>query len=75
MKQGHDVFTTDEEMMLMLYFHGDRTGTIAALSTMASQLTESETELSSMTATLIGKLRGISDNDFLQLDSVQSVIS
>lgn len=75
MKRGKDVFTSDENMMLMLYFQKDRTGTIASLQSMSSQLTAEETELSSMTSTLIGKLKGISDADFLQLEPIQSVNS
>ena len=73
MKRGRDVFTSDENMMLMLYFQKNRTGTIASLQSMSSQLTIDETELSSMTSTLIGKLKGISDADFLLLEAIQSV--
>lgn len=57
----------------MLYFQKDREGTIASLLTMCDQLTAEETELSTMTNTLVGKLRGISDADFLLLEPIQSV--
>ena len=48
MKDRNKVFTSDEDMMLMLYFQKDRTGTISSLQNMCSQLTAEETELSSM---------------------------
>lgn len=73
MKDGNKVFTSDEDMMLMLYFQKDRTGTISSLQNMCSQLTAEETELSTMAHTLIGKLNGISDVDFLLLEAIQSV--
>lgn len=72
-KHGTNVFTSDEDMLLMLYFQKDREGTIASLLAMCDQLTAEETELSTMTNTLVGKLRGISDADFLLLEPIQSV--
>ena len=51
MKDRNKLFTSDEDMMLMLYFQKDRTGTISSLQNMCSQLTAEETELSSMAHT------------------------
>ena len=73
MRDGNKVFTSDEDMMLMLYFYKDRTGTISSIQNMCSQLTAEETELSTMAHTLISKLNGISDADFLLLEAIQSV--
>ena len=69
------VFSSDEEMMLMIYFHSNRAGTIASLERMCGELTEEEIELHKMANVLIGKLQGISDADFLRLPPVQAVLS
>ena len=73
MKDRNMVFTSDEDMMLMLYFQKDCAGTIFSLQNMCSQLTSEETELSTIAHTLIGKLNGISDADSLLLEAIQSV--
>ncbi|MCQ2511545.1 MAG: transposon-transfer assisting family protein [Lachnospiraceae bacterium] len=76
MKKNNELdLNQDENMLLMIYFHQDRDGTIQSLRNIQSQLTPEERELKDMTDSLIGKLSGISDTDFLQLEVVRDYLS
>lgn len=74
-KQNELNLNQDENMLLMIYFQQDREGTIQSLKNVQSQLTPEERELKDMTDSLIGKLSGISDTDFLQLEVVRDYLS
>lgn len=76
MKKNNELdLNQDENMLLMIYFQQDREGTIQSLKNVQSQLTPEERELKDMTNSLIGKLSGISDTDFLQLEVVRDYLS
>ncbi|MDO4647315.1 MAG: transposon-transfer assisting family protein [Eubacteriales bacterium] len=76
MKKNNELdLNQDENMLLMIYFYQDRDGTIQSLRNVQSQLTPEERELKDMTDSLIGKLSGISDTDFLQLEVVRDYLS
>ena len=76
MKKNNELdLNQDENMLLMIYFQQDREGTIQSLKNVQSQLTPEERELKDMTESLIGKLSGISDTDFLQLEVVRDYLS
>lgn len=76
MKKNNELdLNQDENMLLMIYFQQDREGTIQSLRNVQSQLTPEEKELKDMTNSLIGKLSGISDTDFLQLEVVRNYLS
>lgn len=76
MKKNNELdLNQDENMLLMIYFQQDREGTIQSLKNVQSQLTPEERELKDMTDSLIGKLSGISDTDFLQLEVVRDYLS
>lgn len=76
MKKNNELdLNQDENMLLMIYFQQDREGTIQSLRNVQSQLTPEERELKDMTDSLIGKLSGISDTDFFQLEVVRDYLS
>lgn len=62
------IFNTDEAMILMLYQRDTRAATIANLEEIQKLLTDEEKELYQMTGSVIGILKGLSDEDFLQLE-------
>lgn len=62
------IFNVDEAMILMLYQRETRAATIANLEEIQKLLTDEEKELYQMTGSVIGILRGLSDEDFLQLE-------
>lgn len=62
------IFNADEAMILMLYQRETRAATISNLEEIQKLLTDEEKELYQMTGSVIGILKGLSDEDFLQLE-------
>ena len=62
------IFNTDEAVILLLYQRATRTATIANLEEIQKLLTDEEKELYQMTGSVIGILKGLSDEDFLNLE-------
>ena len=62
------MFTNDEINLMCIYNTGTREGLIAELSQMRSYLSAEETELLSLTDSALGKLRGMSDAEYAELD-------
>lgn len=69
------LFTYDKAMILVLYGKETRRQTMQALKEILTQLTSEEKELRTMTESALGKLAGISDEDFLQLDMIPDAFS
>lgn len=61
-------FTQDEQNIMMLYGSGTRTELMEALIQMKEQLTEEETELCSLTDSVLDKLSGMDEETFEKLD-------
>ena len=61
-------FSPEEEMLMMLYSPGNRTGLVAELEAMKTQLTKRERKLRGLTDSVLEKLAQITDDEFLQLD-------
>ena len=66
--KGKPIFNTDEAVILLLYQRATRTATIANLEEIQKLLTDEEKELYQMTGSVIGILKGLSDEDFLNLE-------
>lgn len=60
--------TYDEQQLIAIFNAGTRDKTIAALEEMSTELEPDETELRDMTASVLTKLRDISDTIFEALD-------
>ena len=76
MKSYHtSLFTYDESMILVLHGKETRGQTMEALKEILAQLTREENELRAMTESALGKLAGISDEEFLQLDMIPDAFS
>lgn len=60
--------TYDEQQLMAIFNTGNREGTIAALEKMRTELEPDEIELRELTATVLGKLRKLTDADFDALD-------
>ena len=59
--------TKDEHMLSLLYGDGTREGLVRALEEMKAALEPDEEELFSMTETLLGKLKSMTDARFQEL--------
>ena len=62
------MFTNDEINLMCIYNTGTREGLIAELTQMRDYLGAEETELLSLTDSALGKLRGMSDAEYAELD-------
>ena len=62
------MFTNDEINLMCIYNTGTREGLIAELTQMRGYLGADETELLTLTDSTLGKLRGISDEEYAALD-------
>ena len=61
-------FTPDEQIMMMLYNPGTRTGLIAELEAMRLQLTPPERRLNRLSKSVLEKLGSMTDAEFDSLD-------
>lgn len=61
-------FTQDERFLMLLYSPGDRSGLIARLCAMRSQLAPDETELAALTERTLAKLERLTDEEFARID-------
>lgn len=61
-------FTQDERNLMMLYSTGTKKGLFEALMQMKEQLTKEETELCSLTDSVLYKLSGMDDKTFEKMD-------
>ena len=61
-------FTKDELSLTSIYNTGDREGTIEEITKMRTYLEDDEAELAELTASVLRKLDGISDDEFESLD-------
>ena len=61
-------FTKDELSLISIYNTGDRKGTIEEITEMQTYLEDDEAELAELTASVLRKLDGISDDEFESLD-------
>lgn len=59
--------TKDEQMMVLIYGDGTRTGLISSLKEMRQQLQAGEEELANLTDRLLEKLERMSDEEFSRL--------
>lgn len=67
----NDIFTFEEINLMCIYnasADGTRTGLIATLEEMQPHLEPDETELAEMTASVLSKLRSMTDEEFSQLE-------
>lgn len=62
------MFTNDEVNLMCIYNTGTREGLIAELTQMRGYLGAEETELLALTDSALGKLRGMSNVKFEQLE-------
>ncbi|QNK40740.1 transposon-transfer assisting family protein [Caproicibacter fermentans] len=62
------MFTNDEINLMCIYNTGTREGLIAELTQMRGYLGAEETELLALTDSALGKLRGMSDEEYAALD-------
>lgn len=60
-------FTVEESNLMCIYNTGSRTDLLSELSEMQSHLTADETELLTLTKTVMGKLSAMSDVEFESL--------
>lgn len=60
-------FTRDEQMLMILYNPGSRTGLIEELSKVRGMLTREDKDLKKMVDGLLPKLNQISDTDYDQI--------
>ena len=61
-------FTKDELSLISIYNTGDREGTIEEISEMRTYLEDDEAELADLTASVLRKLEGISDEEYESRD-------
>jgi len=61
-------FTKNELSLISIYNTGDRKGTIEEISEMRTYLADDEAELADLTASVLRKLEGISDEEYDSLD-------
>ena len=61
-------FTKDELSLISIYNTGDREGTIEEITKMQTYLEDDEAELADLTASVLRKLEGISDEEYESLD-------
>lgn len=61
-------FSTEEQMMVLLYSPGTRPGLIAELNAMKQQLTPRERRLNKLADSVLAKLNQITDEEFEHLD-------
>ena len=61
-------FTKNELSLISIYNTGDRKGTIEEISEMRTYLEDDEAELADLTASVLRKLEGISDEEYESLD-------
>ena len=64
------VFSTDERMMVLIYYDEDRRRTIAALKTMRNGTGSDEVELRKYTDSAIRKLEKMTDREFEELEII-----
>ena len=62
------MFTNDEINLMCIYNTGTREGLIAELTQMRGYLGADETELLALTDSALGKLRGMSNEEYAALD-------
>ena len=62
------MFTNDEINLMCIYDTGTREGLIAELTQMRGYLGAEETELLTLTDSVLGKLRNMSDEEYASLD-------
>ena len=62
------MFTNDEINLMCIYNTGTREGLIAELTQTRGYLGAEETELLALTDSALGKLRGMSDEEYATLD-------
>ncbi|WZL79817.1 transposon-transfer assisting family protein [Eubacteriales bacterium mix99] len=62
------MFTNDEINLMCIYNTGTRESLIAELTQMRGYLGTEETELLALTDSALGKLRGMSDEEYVSLD-------
>ncbi len=62
------MFTNDEINLMCIYNTGTREGLIAELTQMRGYLGAEETELLALTDSALGKLRGMSNEEYAALD-------
>ena len=60
-------FTVEESNLMCIYNTGSRTDLLSELSEMQSHLTADETELLTLTKTVMGKLSAMGDEEFESL--------
>ena len=60
-------FTKDEEMLIMLYNPGTRTGLIMELAKLTENLTTEDEDLKGMVGRLVPKLAQLTDKEFNQV--------
>ena len=63
-------FTRDEMNLMCIYDTGTREGLIEALTGMRGYLEPDEEELRSLTDSVLGKLRGMTDEEYGRLELV-----
>lgn len=61
-------FTKDEQMMVLIYYQGDRLKTISALRSMRLGTGADEVELRGYTDSAIEKLEKMTDREFEEMD-------
>ncbi len=62
--------TYDEQQLMSLYNTGTRVGLMSALEEMRNYLAADETELLSLTDSVLEKLTGMTDEDYEALDLI-----
>ncbi len=62
------MFTNDEINLMCIYDTGTREGLIAELTQMRGYLGAEETDLLTLTDSVLGKLRNMSDEEYASLD-------
>ena len=62
------MFTNDEINLMCIYNTGTREGLIAELAQMRGYLGTEETELLTLTDSVLGKLRNMSNTEYAELD-------
>jgi hypothetical protein len=62
------MFTNDEINLMCIYNTGTREGLVAELTQMRGYLGADETELLALADSVLGKLRGMSDEEYAELD-------
>ena len=61
-------FTFEETNLMCIYNTGSRTGLMESLTEMRGHLSPEETELLALTDSTLSKLRGMTDEEFAELE-------